>query len=371
MEAPQLNMSNWHDFVFYKIFKIEKGFYNKKPEHTQLTKGEIPFIGASDKNHGITEYLTLKEISLASQTGNEKNQDIDKKIFPAHAVCVTNDGSVGYAYYMDKKFTCSHSVTPLYRIDGKFNKYTGLFISTLIMKDRYRWGYGRKWRPTRMEHSTIKLPVLTDTSGNPVLDSTCKFSDDGYIPDWEYMENYIKSLNSSLPITKNKKINDLNIKSWKKFYFKDLKINIYKGKAHIKADNNIFEFPVKNSVPFVSRTQYNNTVDGWILPDEESKIELGNALVIGDTTATISYQENPFVTGDHIIVIRAEWLNKYTGLFITTMLNLEKYRYSYGRAFSQELVKNTELLLPVNSLGEPDYKFMEEYIKSLPNGDLI
>ena len=93
--------------------------------------------------------------------------------------------------------------------------------------------------------------------------------------------------------------------------------------------------------------------------------------MIGDTTATIAYQEIPFITGDHIIVIRAPWLNKYTGLFIKAVLEKERYRYSYGRAFKMNLVQETEIPLPVDDAGKPDWMAMENYVKSLPEGDLI
>ena len=106
------------------------------------------------------------------------------------------------------------------------------------------------------------------------------------------------------------------------------------------------------------------------------------------TTATCFYQEEQFVTGDHMIVIRADWLNTYTGLFITTLLNNEQYRYSYGRAFLMDRVKDTILKLPIcrNNVGLPiidetkrfsdegyipDWEFIEKYIKSLPYGDRI
>lgn len=109
-------------------------------------------------------------------------------------MCVTNNGSVGYAYYQEEPFTCSHDVNPLYLKDGEFNKYTGLFVATVIMHDKYRWGYGRKWRPERMVKSKIKLPIAQDKDGNPLIDVNKKYSDEGYLPDWEWMENYIKSL---------------------------------------------------------------------------------------------------------------------------------------------------------------------------------
>ena len=171
-----ISTKDWKTFNYTDIFNIRKGFYNKKPSHN--INGDIPFLGATEKNNGVTEYYSLEDIENASKTGDENNAPIEDKIFPKNAVCVTNNGSVGYAFYQSTEFTCSHDVNPLYRKDGvEFNPHTGLFIATVIMEDRYRWTYGRKWRPERMIKSTIKLPV--DKQGNP---------------DWNFMENYIKSL---------------------------------------------------------------------------------------------------------------------------------------------------------------------------------
>jgi len=171
----ELNTNHWIEFNYTDIFVIKKGFYNKKPEESG--DGTIPFLGATANKNGVTSYYTFDEIKDASKTGDEPNANIEEKIFPPHAVCVTNNGSVGFAYYQHEEFTCSHDVNPLYRKDGQFNKYTGLFIATVIMHDRYRWDYGRKWRPERMVKSKIKLPATTDGK-----------------PDWQFMEDYIKSL---------------------------------------------------------------------------------------------------------------------------------------------------------------------------------
>jgi hypothetical protein len=40
---------------------------------------------------------------------------------------------------------------------------------------------------------TIKLPVKRNADGI-VFDETHEFSDDGYIPDWEWMDSYMRSL---------------------------------------------------------------------------------------------------------------------------------------------------------------------------------
>lgn len=197
----KINTDNWKQFEFPKIFRIEKGFYNKKPESSGT--GEIPFLGATDSNNGVTGYYTLDEIESSSKTGNEPNEPLNRKIFSGKALCVTNNGSVGYAYYQENQFTCSHDVNPLYRIEGEFNIYTGLFVASIIMKDRYRWGYGRKWRPDRMKKSKILLPAKENGE-----------------PDWLWMENFIKKLNCKAISTnfKNNTKFKLDTLLWEEFF---------------------------------------------------------------------------------------------------------------------------------------------------------
>lgn len=367
-----LDVSNWKYFDFIRIFDIKKGFYNKKPE--SLGKGNIPFLGAVDNNNGITGYYTLEEIESSSKTGKLPNHNLEEKLFPGRAVCVTNNGSVGCAYYQANQFTCSHDVNLLYKIDGDFNEYTGLFIATVIMNDRYRWGYGRKWRPSRMIKSKIKLPIKKMPNGIPCLDDDKKYSDEGYIPDWDFMEKYILSMKCTPVKTQNnqkKKVVLPPIKNWGKFKLGDLFEEMYKSPAYVKAEFEVSKTLENNMLRFISRTEKNNGCDCYVLQDEDMKIEEPNAIIIGDTTATIFYQEQQFITGDHIVVCRANWINKYTGLFVKTIIEKERYRYNYGRAFKMDLIKSTEILLPKTESDKPDWTLIENYIKSFPYGDRI
>lgn len=176
---PELiDTTNWKWFNYETIFDIRCGFYNKKPQKLDIcTQRDIPFISSTDSNNGITGYYSTEEIQMSSKTGQSPNQDISQKIFNGNCITLSNNGSVGYAFYQEHNFTCSHDVTPLYLKDYPLNQYIAMFICTLIEMERYRWNYGRKWRPIRMPQSKIKLPV----------------TDNGR-PDWQYMENYIKSL---------------------------------------------------------------------------------------------------------------------------------------------------------------------------------
>ena len=174
-DKKPLNTENWRWFRYDEVFVIKKGFYNKKPDINP--DGGIPFIGATDSNNGITSFHDIATIEESSKTGKEPNSPIKDKIFEPNCITVSNNGSIGYAFYQTKEFTCTHDVNPLYLKNHELNRYIAMFLCSLIELEQYRWAYGRKWRPARMPKSKIKLPVLENGQ-----------------PDWQFMEDYIKSL---------------------------------------------------------------------------------------------------------------------------------------------------------------------------------
>ena len=180
-EKIKLDVSKWKTFSYDEIFDILGGYYNKKPE--EVESGDIPFIGATEKNNGITSWHNIEIIESTTRDDSNNNHELSKKLFKGgDYITISNDGSVGYAFYQPIDFTCSHSVTSVKLKNAKLNQYIAMFLCTLIELERYRWAYGRKWRPTRMPKSQIKLPTTPEGK-----------------PDWQFMENYIKSL----PYTKN------------------------------------------------------------------------------------------------------------------------------------------------------------------------
>ena len=174
-DIPALDEKEWKQFGFAEVFDIKKGFYNKKPEADGT--GTIPFLGATDSNNGVTRFLTLEEIEHGTKTGDLHNSPLEKKLFPGRAIAVTNNGSVGHAFYQATEFTCSHDINPLYLRDHEMSREEACFLIKAIEQQGILFQYARKWRPIRMVKSKIMLPV--DDKGNP---------------DYEYMEQYAKNM---------------------------------------------------------------------------------------------------------------------------------------------------------------------------------
>lgn len=384
----KLDTSSWQFFDFVKIFDIRKGFYNKKPEPSGV--GTIPFLGAVDGNNGVTEYYTIEEIETSSKTGALPNEPLERKLFPGHAVCVTNNGSVGFAYYQDRAFTCSHDVNPLYRLDGEFNEYTGLFIATVIMSDRYRWGYGRKWRPDRMVRSNLRLPVLHNADGSIAIDTSCKFSDLGYIPDWQWMEEYMKTLQYDHIKVDKSSYHPLPLctSSWKTFFLHRI-LNATMGNG-IDAVLTTDYDPQYN---YVSRDSNGNGVVGFVdeIDGEEPFPAGAMSLALGGSfLGSCFIQQKPFYTAQNVAVLQVKTpISDYTKLFIATLIRNEcKIKYqAFGRELNAHFRKDFTLKLPIQYIDGvpiidetkefsddgyiPNWQWMENYIKSLPYGDRI
>ncbi len=64
-------------------------------------------------------------------------------------------------------------------------------------------------------------------------------------------------------------------------------------------------------------------------------------------------------------------MNKYIAMFLITVIKANRYRFGYGRKWTLEKMKETNIKLPSQTDGMPDFIYMENYIKSLPYSDRI
>ncbi len=114
--------------------------------------------------------------------------------------------------------------------------------------------------------------------------------------------------------------------------------------------------------PFVTTQASNNGVREWY----NNFTDEGNILVIDSAVLGFcSYQPLNFTASDHVEKLLPKFdLNVYRALFLTTIINKEQYRYSYGRKFNQDRIRATEIKLPFKN-GKIDWEWIENYIKGL------
>ena len=53
-------------------------------------------------------------------------------------------------------------------------------------------------------------------------------------------------------------------------------------------------------------------------------------------------------------------------MFLITLMKLERKRYNFGYKWNKTRMVDSKIKLPVNADNNPDWQFMEKYIKSLP-----
>lgn len=176
------------------------------------------------------------------------------------------------------------------------------------------------------------------------------------------VKNGLSSLNINF-VQKNITYN-LNTDSWKEYLVSDY--FTVTGTKTTKVDD--LESYGLGNFPYVTTQAINNGVENFY----NHFTEKGNVLTIDSAVlGYCTYQENPFSASDHVEKLTPKFkLNKYIALFFVTLFNNECYKYSYGRKSNQIKIRNTILKLPTKN-NEPDWEFMEDYIKSLPYADRI
>lgn len=342
----------WKEFYFVDVFDIRKGFYNKKPPcHIS---GNVPFIGASDSNNGITGFTTYSDIKASSKVGYGPNEPFEKKIFPGRAICVTNNGSVGYAYYVESDFTCTHDVNPLYLHNRELNRYIALFLIACIEKQRVCFEYARKWRPMRMIKSKLLLPVL-----------------DGEIA-WGFMESYMRKKETEIlkPTIERLCIrlisNDITgggnciHPHWKPFPLSDIFV-ILSGKRLTKNDM------VCGNRPFIGASDSNNGVTAWV--DNSNDSLDSNVLGVNYNGSVCETFYHPYecIFSDDVkrLHLKNGLDSKYIYLFMKTLILQQKCKYEYGYKFNEQRMLRQTILLPVDETGKPDWNFMETFMRKL------
>lgn len=351
MMAIKLEDVNWKDFEIQDVFEtvttpsriqVPTGAYIKKDN---LKEGEIPRITVRDTNNGVDGFYD----------SHDKNYRLFSNI-----ITVSFLGSV---FYQPGTVSLDMKVHSLRTKEIKLNKNIAMFLIACLKNNTEKSSYGNQISSTDLPRMRILLPI-TNTG-------------DIY---WDFMYEYIAQEKTSLKINIQSYYNsqyielkkDLSLKyqiffntqfddlTWEVFDLNDIFDEIERGKRLKKDDH------VKGYMPYVSSTAFNNGVDDFIGNADDVKIfsntlSLNNSGSVGEAF----YHTYSFVASDHVTQLKREDTDKYTYLFLASIVSRLKEKYSFNREINNERINRERIILPVDDKKEPYWDYMEYYMKKI------
>ncbi|MGM8203717.1 restriction endonuclease subunit S [Escherichia coli] len=315
----------------WKVFKIKEVFdiVNLKPEHKVNLKssGTTPYVTRTEKNNGVEDFYK----GLHIKKGN----------------CITFGAETAKFYYQEHNFINGNKLYAIY--NKSLNKYTALFLTTLFNNQFLDYGYGFGLTGARFSNKKIKLPTLNKH------------------PDYNFMEDYIKekyfNLKSQIKEKQKHEITDwreLDEVKWEDYFIESL-FQIKPGKRLTKK-----EF-TKGSKPFIGSSDHNNGVTNFV--DNRNSSEDFNVLGVNYNGSVVENFYHPYkaLFSDDVKRLSLKINgNKYMYLFIKNMILKQKEKYQYGYKFNSTRMKRQIIKLPTKN-NQPDYYFMEQYMKRKEN----
>lgn len=317
---------DWKAFKIGDLFDVGKGKYLPEKD---IKDGDTPYITANTIRNGIKKFI-----------GNEP-------IFTGNVLTVEKINFT--SFYQPKPFYCSHDVTVLRH--ERLNKYNGIFIAYMISRQGEKYSYGKQAQLNVTMRESVFLPV--DNEGNP---------------DWAFMENFMKQVEEEVKpklnftpheITDNRELSELE---WGEFKIEDI--------FHIKSGKRLTKKEMKSgNLPFVGSTDSNNGITNFV-SNQNNSID-SNVLGVNYNGSVVENFYHPYncIFSDDVkrLSLKNKNGNKFIYLFLKTIILKQKKKYAYGYKFNGERMKRQVILLPVTEKNEPDWNFMEQYMKRMEN----
>jgi hypothetical protein len=183
------------------------------------------------------------------------------------------------------------------------------------------------------------------------------------LPKWVSTANVDQFKGSDAPWMPGK-VALTNFKSWKTYSLNSL-FNIKKGKRLTKSTM------TQGTTPHIGSIDSNNGVSGFI---GQKPIHEGNTITVNydGSVGEAFYQSAKFWATDAVNVLYPRFkLTPSIAMFLIAVIRLEKYRFNYGRKWNKGRMEESLIKLPAAADGQPDWQFMEDYIKGLPYSSVL
>lgn len=256
--------------------------------------------------------------------------------------CALGGNGVLTTRLQEQKFYTGRDVAIL-KPRVKLSRPEILFYCACIRFNRYRFSYGRQANRT--------LPSLLVPSTKD-------------IPDWARSAK-LQSFPDAAQPASSLPVDDVKDAAWGHVPVTKL-FDIYKGTRITSTRRK----KMKGGVPFIGASKDNNGITDYI---SQSKYPAGTiSVVYNGSVGYAFYQPRDYWASDDIIVLKPKFvMNERVAMFICVSIRAERFRFNYGRKWHAERMKKSEILLPVDQRGEPDFQYMDRYIQSISYSGLL
>lgn len=149
----------------------------------------------------------------------------------------------------------------------------------------------------------------------------------------------------------------LNFDTWKLSIVGEI-FEKRKVQKYSKIPNNI------GSTPFISSQSTNNGVAKTI-SDKNKFVCFGNCITVSTNGNCFDcfYHKEKIIISTDVEILYGDFLDENISLFLITILNKNSIKYNFGQKPKNNAVWKEKILLPTTKNGDPDWKYMHNYIK--------
>ena len=320
----------------WKEFKISDFFINF--HGVRLTKenrkdGKFPLLTASEINQGVSSFIDNSEMEVYSKS-------------------ITVD-MFGHSFYHN--YDCTGDDNIYFFQNDEFNPTIKKFIVQMINMNSSKFSYGKQFRQKFADNLKVLLPV----------NSTGEI-------DYDFMESYIKEVEEQkLEEYKKyalKRVDEIGTventdaleeKEWKPFKISEI--------FTVESGCDIYDKErIKGEVPYITSSAMNNGIKYFVA--NKNKTLEANAISVnrnGSVGYAFYHKYMALYSNDCRKLKVKKSNNEFVCLYMTNQIMQQKDKYNYSVKMGTARLLQQNILLPIDSSGNPDYDYMEKYIKKL------
>lgn len=340
----KLSDRNWKEFNAFStdgLFEIHTT--NSSIDKNKLLSGDtltVPYVSRSGGSNGVSKFVSSENYRYGFDNGESITVGLDTQT----------------AFYQPYKFVTGQNIqviTGEHLTPSVIQFLLPLFRSQMTAK--FNWG-GNGATLSRMKRLKLLLPVNAMAQ-----------------PDYAFMSDYVDQQKKQLQtkyvsyaqkklqvLGTQKSLKPLSELDWGTFFLNEL-FDVDPGVRLTNQDKKT------GKKPFIGAVDNNNGVTGFV--GNVNKSQDSNVLGVNYNGAPGIAFYHPYAAlfSDDVKRLKLKDRSHNTRnvlLFMKTIVMKQRGKYNYGYKFNASRMSRQKLYVPVNELGQPDYDYMEQYVKN-------